>query len=277
MAIVYINGRFIPDDKANISIFDRGFLFGDGFFETIRCQNGKILFLEDHINRLLESCKEFQITIPNIELLHSIIIKLLAENHLTNSIASAKIIITRGITPTLYITPVDTPTIIVIVRSYKSHPDSLYKTGCYLVPYPYPRHSFLSKHKSLNYLFYIKAHSFARQNGTNDAIILDPDDCVLECSISNIIIYQDSKIIACPHSMNILPGVTQKIVLEFLKTQGYDILLKPFKLENLYSAQEVIITNSLILAMPVNRIGETFIRGKTNISRLLREYFFNTI
>ncbi|MGA1868637.1 MAG: aminotransferase class IV [bacterium] len=273
MSVVYINKIFLNEKDAHISIYDRGFLFGDGFFETIRCQNGTILFLKDHLDRLCRSCEEFKITLPRMDKMGAIIKRLLVENKLNTSVAAAKIIITRGITGELMVTATKTPTIIVTVRPYRSFPESLYTSGLSLVVFPYPHQTFLAKHKSLNYLYYISAFSFAKQKKAHDAIIMDHKGNVLEGAISNLMICRASAIIAPPSSMDLLPGVTQKYALAFFEKKGFKILYKPIKLKDLFTADEIIVTNSLFLSAPVRKVEGTPVSKDSYCGRLLKDYF----
>jgi len=275
MSIVYINNSFLEEENATISIFDRGFLFGDGFFETIRCQNGSILFLKDHLERLSNSCEQFQIVIPNLDQMHSIIKELLVNNDLLNSIAAVKIIITRGNTDTLYISPVDNPTIIVTARKYTPYPEALYISGLSLVPFPYTHQNFLAKNKSLNYFFYINALSYAKEKGAHDAIIMDPNGNILEGAITNIMIYNNSTIFTPPSSFDILTGITQKYALDFLQKKDFKIIQKSINLTDVYSAEEIIVTNSLLLSASVKKMGEKYFNTDNSIANILREYFLS--
>ena len=246
---VWLNGVIRPTSKATISVRDQGFLFGYGFFETIRADKANIRFLEDHIARLDRSWNHFFSDEPPDLTWNDIITRVLVQNGLANQTAAVKIIATMG-------ENYDPPcqhTLLVTARPYTHRLAKTKEAGLKLLIYPYPRQSPLADHKTLNYLFYLLAGKWAKTYGGDEALILNPDKSVSETNTANILLIK-GKVIIRPISPHVLPGIMQNAVCKLLSGWMYRIEEKKVLPEELFSADEVLITNSLMGAVPVTSL-----------------------
>jgi para-aminobenzoate synthetase component 1 len=258
---VWINGRFEAEDKAKISIFDLGLQYGYGFFETIRADKGKPEFLAEHIERFSKAWKHFFSLAPP-DLSWSEIIRLLLErNDLLEGTAAVKILATKGQPGKK---PAH-PTIAITAKPYTHRLAHSQKTGLKLLTYPEPRQTPLAEHKTLNYLYYYLAGTWAKQNGADEALILNPDGTISETNTGNLIFIQDQKAII-PSSEHVLPGVMQDKVLQILSSLGYYLERQNFKMQDLYKAKYAILTNSLLGAVPIIAVDNIPFPATTNLT-----------
>ncbi len=251
--VIWLNGHYIPMDQARISPMDRGFLYGDGLFETIRANGGKIPYLQMHLERLLASLAEFRITPNPMPDWQRIIDGLLGVNKLGDVIAVIKIIVTRGIVPALGLPSQEKPTVCITARQYIPPPPLVYQKGLNLhiftEGYPPP----LARFKSLNYLYYLKARQAALDAGCDDALIVDQRGLVTETSTGSIMA-GTHRGWWTPESDSQLPGTTLRALSSIMENEGRRIERRPAGIEDLRSAETVWVLNSLIGIMPVSRI-----------------------
>jgi branched-chain amino acid aminotransferase len=148
------------------------------------------------------------------------------------------------------------PTFVIQTKPLSVYPASLYETGMSLITSSIRRSTScpLSKHKTLNFLanYFIKKEAIGK--GAHDAIILNTDNYVAECAVSNIFIVEKDTVITPSLEVNILPGITRKVILEICNENGIRTLEELFGLERVLSADEVFLTNSLMEVMPVSKI-----------------------
>jgi para-aminobenzoate synthetase component 1 len=250
---VYLNKHIVPAAEAKVSVLDRGLQYGDGFFETIRVEAGYVFFLSEHLDRLRSSCVSFNIQLP-VRDWHRIIIELLDQNGLRESLAAVKILVTRGATPGgLDLERPEEPTVVIYARPYFPPDEKKYKEGSALVTFPHRRHGFLAAHKCANYLFYLAARDWARRQKADEAIILNGDGSVSECATANIF-YRQGEAVCVPQSPHYLVGVTEEQVKSILRKMGFPVSSVPTTVEDLLAADEVFVTNSLIGVMPMSRV-----------------------
>lgn len=274
---MYIDGEFVPESQAKISVFDHGFLYGDGVFEGIRAYNGKIFRFWEHIDRLYDSAKTINLDIPiKKEEFAKIIVETLKRNNLKD--AYIRPIVTRGVGD-LGLDPrkCKKPTIIVITKPWEKLYGSLYERGLKAVTVTVRRNpvdSLPPNIKSLNYLNNILGKIEANVKGGDEAIFLDVHGYVSEGSGDNIFIVKKGVVIT-PPAVNSLPGITRQVVIELLQK-----LKIPFKeinigLYDLYTADEVFVTGTAAEIAPVVMIdGRIISDGKPGkITRLLMEEF----
>ena len=273
MQIAYLNEKFVPLHKAKVSILDRGFLYGDGVFETMRAYDGSVFLLEKHVERLFRSLKALRIE-PGISKpeIRKIIYKLLAKNKLKS--AYIKLIVTRGetqfppragqpgagigrrATVVVYALPYKPPPEV----SHKPMPETARKRGVKVLVSEtrFNEKSNIAGYKTLNYLFNILCRNKAIIKGYNDAILINTDGFISEATSSNIFLVKGKKIYTPSLKSGILPGVTRLEVIRLaakrLKSKVTEGLIKP---NALYKADEVFFTNSLTGIMPVVRVGRT--------------------
>lgn len=238
------NGRIEPLDAAAVPISDLGLQYGFGFFETIRVTDGRPEFLTEHIRRFNHTWKcLFQTPVPDVTWA-DIIARVIKKNRLSETTAAVKLMATRG---TRSHPPYDHQ-LAVIARPYAGRQALLENGGLSLATYPYPRQSPLADFKTLNYLYYYQAGAWAAAEGADEALVMNPDGSVSETNTANILIIK-GQAVYCPVSSHVLEGVMQKQVCDGLAQMGYEAKSRPLFPADLFSADTVILTNSLIGAV----------------------------
>ena len=251
---------------------DRGFLYGDGFFETILAVDGVPEFLEDHLKRLGRSCEQYHLQMPIDRTdwpsaVHSV----LEANRLLQGFAAVKIVVTRGIAaPGLNLTGDSVPTLLIMARVY-SPPSKQWDAGMHLVVFPLPHATPLAHHKSLNYLYYLAARQYALDRQADEAIILDEHGRVLECAAANIFVRSGNSIAKPPREAPYLKGVIENRAVSLLEQAGFTVSERYYRIEELDTDSEVLVTNSLIRVVPVAQIQGIPYTGDRTAANILRE------
>ncbi|MBI2471551.1 MAG: aminodeoxychorismate lyase [Planctomycetes bacterium] len=254
--IIFLNDKIVKDTEGLLSTLDRGFLYGDGLFETLRTYGKTPFRLEDHVVRLSNSARYFGIPFHyTSHKIQQIIEQLLVENNLND--AYIRMTLSRG-TGVNGLIPKGacTPTFVVHAKPLIAYPVSLYKTGASLITSHIRRSTTcpVSCHKTLNFLTNYLIKREASEKGAHDALMLNTDDHIAECAVSNIFIVEKNTVITPSLKANVLPGITRRIILELCKANGIHASEELFGLERVIGADEVFISNSLMEIMPVSRI-----------------------
>ncbi len=267
----WVDGKIVKADQAKISAASPGFQYGAGLFETIRVEDGTIFRLEDHISRLNRACEVlFHAPPPDITW-EDVIQLLIRENDFQNQLAAVKLIIAK-----------DEQNngkkwfLAGFVRKYTHRLESLNKNGLDLITYPYPRQSPIADYKTLNYLYYNQAGSFARQNQADEAIILNPDQTVSETNTTRIFAI-NGKTVMVPASEHVLNGVTLNSVLTILSKRGYDVVEKQIPKETFYSFPNIMLANALMGVVKVLSIDGKPIMQDDGISSMINGQLFKKI
>ncbi len=243
--VVWINGVLKRQQDACIPVTDQGVLYGYGFFETLRVEKGIPEFLDEHMERFNKSWQElFFRKAPDLTW-KDIVGQVIRKNGLSNETAAVKIMATNGDRET----PPYNHNLVVTARPYIHRLLEKGENGQRLAIYPEPRQTPLADHKTLNYLYYLLAGKWAKKNGADEALIMNPDGTVSETNTANIILIEDRSVVL-PQSSAVLSGIMQERVLRLLKEWGFNIKSKKVNPVDLFSAR-VIMTNSLIGAVPV--------------------------
>ncbi len=264
--IVFLNGKFLPANKASVSLFDRGFLYGDGIFETMRSYDGEIFALDLHLGRLRDGAKTTGILFRhNKKYLSGCIKKLLELNCIISGNAYIKLIITRGvdyggIAPSAELKP----TIVIIAKPLDVRIKHYRQKGMGAV--------FLSDKrsiphiKSLNLLPNVMGLLQAKKTKAQEGIFTDGNK-ILEGAITNIFIYDGRCIKTPPLTDGILPGITRKLVIELAKNQGIGVEETPLTKNELIRSKETFLTNSIIEIAPLVKIHvpEGFYQGEDKL------------
>ncbi|MGV8127668.1 MAG: branched-chain-amino-acid transaminase [Methanothrix sp.] len=256
MKLIYLNGKFVPEEQATVSVFDHGFLYGDGVFEGIRAYDGRVFRLEDHVRRLFDSAQAIMLNIPlTEEEMCQAILETLRKNNLRN--AYIRPIVSRGYGD-LGLDPnkCPKPSVIIIAVEWGAMYGDLYEVGLTAVSVSVRRNSPDSlppNIKSLNYLNNILAKIEANIKGGNEAIILDSRGLVSEGSGDNIFVIKDGQI-STPHTINNLKGITRAAVMDLAEIRGNPIQEKELGLFDLYTADEVFVTGTAAEVAPVTKV-----------------------
>src|SRR3990167_8691204 len=213
---VYLNGKFVDESQAKVSVFDHGLLYGDGVFEGIRSYDGLIFKLREHIDRLFESAHTIMLKIPmSKEALIGIVKQSLRVNKLRD--AYVRLVVTRG-AGDLGLDPrkCSQPTVFLIADKIELYPKKLYEQGLELITVATQRNvpeALNPQIKSLNYLNNILAKIEAINAGYEEAIMLSPSGYVTECTGENIFIVTGKQLLTPPPYIGVLRGITRQTVM----------------------------------------------------------------
>ena len=251
--VVCLNNQFINEKDAMVSVQDRGFVYGDGLFTTMRAEKGTIFFLDQHLDRLHESCLFFRIKFP-AELKNKDLYKTMLEtNKLQQGCAAVKIIITRGQTAELGLPTGKQPTWLVSAKEYTPPNQKQYEQGWCLSLFKHPRTTPMAKHKTLNYLYNLCARQYAIDTGANEALLIDSSNNITETATGTILVRFKNRWLT-PKASGSLPGITLRMLRSLWEDQGRLIDESNITLKKLQTAHEVWTLNSLMGIMPVARI-----------------------
>ena len=275
---VFIDGKFCSERDAKISVFDHGLLYGDGIFEGIRAYNGRVFKLKEHIDRLFSSAKAILLEIP---LSHAAMMKATVETIRANKLRDCyvRLIVTRGI-GTLGLNPrsCKKPSVIIIAGKIQVYPAEMYAVGMNIVTVPTTRnlHSALNPAiKSLNYLNNILAKIEANNAGVEEAVMLNSEGFVAECTADNLFIIKDGKVFTPPLSAGALYGITRQTVMELAEQSGISVGEPNLTRYDLFNADECFLTGTGAEIMPVVKIdGRVIGTGKPGplTRKLVTEY-----
>ncbi len=253
-SIVYLNGEFLPESEAKISVYDHGLLYGDGVFEGIRVYNRRIFKLDRHIDRLYHSARAIALTIPHAsEEMASLILETARRNNMVNGYVRP--IITRG-TGDLGLDPRKCkkgPTVIIVAKTFEPLYGDKYEKGLKVVTSSLrrtPPECVSPNIKSLNYLNNILARIEANLRGADEIIMLDLNGYVSEASADNFLIVKGTRVIA-PPTMTNLKGITRETALELARREGWTTEERFFTLFDVYVADEAFITGTAAEIAPV--------------------------
>ena len=256
MLQVYANGDFVPQDQAVTSIYDHGFLYGDGVFEGIRAYNGRVFRLDEHIDRLYDSAMAIMLDIPlSKDEMKQAILETLRVNGLVD--AYIRPIVSRGIGD-LGLDPRKclVPNVFIICQPWGAMYGDLYDKGLSAVTVTVRRNapeSLSPNIKSLNYLNNILAKIEANHKGGDEAIILDVRGNISEGSGDNIFIIKNGTI-STPQVMNNLRGITRAAAIEIAQDIGYPLQETDLGLFDLYTADEVFVTGTAAEIAPITTV-----------------------
>ena len=279
---VYINGLFTPLSNAKISILDRGFCYGDGLFETLRASNGKIFYIEQHIDRFFESMQQILIELPMTRLeLTKVVQETLARNKYKNAII--RLLVTRGDTQSnIQIDSKNHPTLVINIRPYTPLPKAAYKKGIRIMLFQ-ERANLINglkrRLKSCNYLSNVLIKELSDRKNYMEGVVVDPDFGVTEGTTSNIFIVEQGQLKTPPLSPFVLAGITRQVVLEIARDHRIPFAEEQITADELICADEVFITNSCIEILPVTQVDSNLIGHKKPgiLTRFIHDEFLKSI
>ena len=253
---VFVNEKIVDEKKAVVSVFDRGLLYGDGIFETMRAYGGRVFMLDEHIERLYNSAGIIDLNIrPDKKYIKYIIYRLLKVNRLSE--AYIRLSVSRGTGRVgLDATTAESDSVVIIVKDFTPYPDKFYRKGVRLYTSSVRRNerSVLFKIKSLNYLNNIIARLEAQAAGATDALLLNSKDKVAESAVSNIFMVKKNLLVTPSIASGALPGITREAVLSLAGKAGLRPVQRQIGLRELKGANEIFLTNTLMEIMPVTRL-----------------------
>lgn len=258
MDIAFINGEFIHKDKASISIFDRGFLFGDALYEVIPIVGGQLYAEEKHINRLSEGLSSIHITNPYTQAQwHQILHSLLNRNDIQPSNCGSHVYlqVSRGVEPTrTHRLPKGVkPTVVAFVQESKKPQPNTIRAGLKAITLPDPRRKNCNL-KSTSLIANIMALHSAIEKDATEAIFIDDKGLALEGTQSNLFVLIGDTIKTPPLTSRILSGVTREQIIHILHAHNFSIEETHIQKNDLLSADEVWITGSIKGVYPIVQI-----------------------
>jgi len=275
---IYIDGRYCDERNAKVSVFDHGLLYGDGIFEGIRAYNGRVFRLKEHIDRLFCSAKAILLTIP---MSHAAIMRAVVATCRANKIRDGyiRLLVTRGV-GTLGLNPnrCKKPSVIVIADKIQLYPPSFYTRGMEIITVPTTRNLLNAVNpaiKSLNYLNNILAKIEANNAGCEEAIMLNAEGFVAECTGDNVFIVKNGQLFTPPLSAGALYGITRRTVMDIAAESGYSVSESNLTRYDLFNADECFLTGTGAEIVPVTKIdGRVIGRGRPGpVTRELEEKY----
>lgn len=274
---IYIDGKFYPKEEAKISVFDHGFLYGDGVFEGIRAYSGRVFRLEEHLDRLYDSAKTIDLAVPiTKEEMTAAIIETCKRNNLKD--AYIRPIVSRGVGD-LGLDPrkCAKATVVIMAVEWGAMYGDLYEKGLKAITVSVrrnPAEALPPNVKSLNYLNNILAKIEANYKGGDEAIFFDTNGYVSEGSGDNIFVIKNGVIIT-PPTLNNLRGITRMVAIEIATSLGIPVQERNMGYYDLYCADEVFVTGTAAEVAPITWIdGRSIGTGKPGpITRQCMEQF----
>jgi branched-chain amino acid aminotransferase len=254
---IYLNDKLVDREAATVSVFDHGLLYGDGVFEGIRSYGSRVFRLEEHLDRLYESAHTLMLEIPKTKKeLAAAIIQTLKANKLVDSYI--RVVVTRG-PGDLGLDPrkCKKATLFIIADTIKLYPKEYYEKGLKIATVPTVRNhpeALNPQIKSLNYLNNILAKIEATHAGVDEALLLNTQGYVTECTAENIFFVKGDCVKTPPPYVGILKGITRDAVMGLARDAGLCVCEEVFTRHELYSADEVFLTGTGCEIIPVVRI-----------------------
>ncbi|CAB3394586.1 branched-chain-amino-acid transaminase [Kyrpidia spormannii] len=276
--LIYLNGEFVDPKQATVSVFDHGFLYGDGIFEGIRAYGGNIFRLRQHIVRLYESAKSILLQIPlTFEEMQQAVAETVRRNGLKD--AYIRLVVSRG-PGDLGLDPHNCSgaNVIIIADQIKLYPQEFYDQGLRVVTVPTRRNNpdaLNPKIKSLNYLNNILTKIEASRAGALEALILNQDGYVCEASGDNVFIVKNGRVITPPTYLGALEGITRNAIIEICQREGIPVAEEPFTRHDVFVADECFLTGTAAELIPVVEVdGREIGRGVPGeMTKRLLEHF----
>jgi branched-chain amino acid aminotransferase len=251
---IYLNDRFVDQKEAVVSVFDHGFLYGDGVYETLRSYGGRFFMLRPHLARLQRSASLIGLELPiPLDEWPPLLRETLARNELRD--AHLRITVSRGegelgLDPALC----RQPTLVIMARPLVRYPDRLYEEGVGLAIATVRRNLITAlspRIKSLNFLNNILAKQEAAKAGAFDALMLNAEGLLTESTTSNFFFVREGRIYTPSIDCGILDGITREVVLTLAKEAGIQTEEGRYPAETLARAEEAFLTNTSMEIMPV--------------------------
>jgi branched-chain amino acid aminotransferase len=275
---VFIDGQYYDEGQAKISVFDHGLLYGDGIFEGIRAYNGRVFKLKEHLDRLFWSAKALLLKIP---MSHAALTTAVVETCRRNEVQDGyiRLLVTRGV-GTLGLNPnrCKKPSVIIIAGTIQLYPRAFYEKGMEIVTVPTARnlHSAVNPAiKSLNYLNNILAKIEANIAGVEEAIMLNAEGYVAECTGDNLFILKAGQLLTPPLSAGALYGITRSTVIDLAREAGIPVSETNLTRYDVFNADECFLTGTGAEIVPVVKVdGRVIGTGRPGtVTRRLEEKY----
>ena len=261
---IYIDGAFLPEADAKISVFDHGLLYGDGVFEGIRFYHGRVFRLKEHLDRLWDSARAICLTIPLSQPeMTAALLETIRQNELRDGYI--RLVVTRGV-GNLGLSPDRCPkaSVIIIAASIALYPEEFYQRGLDIITCGTRRVSpaaLSPEIKSLNYLNNILAKIEANQAGAGEGLLLNEQGYVAECTGDNIFVLKRGILLTPPVSAGALRGITRDVVFEIAAEFGIEVREPQMGRYDIFTADECFLTGTAAEIIPVISLDQRPISG----------------
>lgn len=255
--LVSINGQLVPVEEAKVSVYDHGFLYGDGAFEGIRIYHGRVFKLREHIERLYFSARTLMITLPDpVDSMIKTVNDLVAKNQVSDGYV--RITISRGVGLGLDPRVCKSATVVIMTDKLALYPPEMYKNGLDVVTVSTrvpPAQCIEPRVKSLGkYVCNIQAKIEANRVGAGEGLMLNTEGYVAEATGDNIFLIRRGEIVTPPPYAGILEGITRNTTMELARNKGYTVRETMFTLFDVYTADECFLTGTAAEVIPVVRV-----------------------
>ena len=251
---IWLDGKLVDENEAKISVFDHGLLYGDGVFEGIRFYNGRVFRLEEHIRRLFDSARAIIIDMPWTQ---EEVCKFTCETVKANGLTDGyiRLVVTRGsgelgLNP--YLCP--KPSMFIIASTIKLYPDEYYQNGLSIITCATRRPApgaLMPQVKSLNYLNNIMAKVEAIQANALEAVMLNEQGYVAECTGDNLFLMKNGTLLTPLISDGALDGITRAVIIELAAKLGVPVIEKSLTRYDIFTADECFLTGTAAEVIPV--------------------------
>ncbi|MBA3881364.1 MAG: branched-chain-amino-acid transaminase [Chthoniobacterales bacterium] len=254
---IYVDGHFLPQSEAKVSVFDHGLLYGDGIFEGIRFYDGRVFRLEEHHDRLWDSARSICLDIPiSKEEMTDALLETVRQNGLRDGYIRQ--VVTRGV-GNLGLNPhqCKRPSIIIIAATIALYPEEVYRNGLTVVTCATRRMNAAALNpavKSLNYLNNVMARIEANLAGADEALMLNDAGNVAECTADNVFVIKKGRIFTPPISAGALRGITRAVMFEIADELGLKITEAEITRHDVFVADECFLTGTGAEVIPVIKV-----------------------
>ncbi|MBA2431414.1 MAG: branched-chain-amino-acid transaminase [Chthoniobacterales bacterium] len=251
---IYLDGEFVPESEAKVSVFDHGLLYGDGIFEGIRFYNGRVFRLGEHLDRLWDSARSICLEIPiSREEMTEALLETIRQNGLKDGYIRQ--IVTRGV-GNLGLNPAQCkrPSIIIIAATIALYPEDVYRNGLTIVTCATRRMNAAALNpavKSLNYLNNVMARIEANLAGADEALMLNDAGNVAECTADNVFVIKKGQIFTPPISAGALRGITRAVAFEIADELEIPVKEVDITRHDVFVADECFLTGTAAEVIPV--------------------------
>jgi branched-chain amino acid aminotransferase len=254
---IYLNGQFVDEPDAKVSVFDHGLLYGDGVFEGIRFYNGRVFLFEEHLDRLYDSAKAILLTIPlERDALREAVLETCRQNNLRDGYV--RLVVTRG-KGDLGLNPnsCKDPTVFIIAATIQLYPEKYYTEGLRVNTVPTQRVSPAAVSpaiKSLNYLNNILAKIEGNLYGAQESILLNAQGFIAECTADNLFVVKKDRVLTPLVSDGALGGITRRLMFDLAAEMGRKIEEVQLTRYDLFVADELFLTGTGAEVVPINEV-----------------------
>ncbi|GAB4489221.1 MAG: branched-chain-amino-acid transaminase [Thermodesulfovibrionales bacterium] len=278
---IFLDGRLVDEAEALVSVYDHGFLYGDGIYETMRAYEGVVFMLERHLGRLGRSAGLMRLALPPEGVVRDAVLATISANGLAD--AYVRVTVSRGKGP-IGLDPglCPKPTFVVVAEQFTPYPEAFYRDGVTLTVARTRRNhpdALDPRIKSLNFLNNIFAKVEAKERSAWEAVMLNSAGYLAEGTVSNIFFVRGGVLCTPSVECGVLDGITRETVISAARAEGVAVEEGFFRPEDLFSASEVFFTNTTSEVMPVSRVddrtyavGEITRRLHGRYQQAVREY-----